>query len=210
MSAGDRLTAREVDRPWLASSTPYEVVHPAVTRLAEGTAAMRRVVADRPVLVAEALIAGVMPQQVAEAVGLGMDELRATVSRWATRLRQEGRLTQPNQRRKGQPRTAYAPQVHSCSGLANRTVWSLHGRVGEERRGVGWRSARCNSSVTSLHPEHAGSGHHAERRTGSWGGRVSRSSNWSPCSYTWRHRMRTPGQLRTCSTSWRRTNTLTR
>jgi|SRR5215216_2028895 len=72
-----------------------DVAHPAVVRLAEGTAVLRRVTADRPVLVAEALLDGVMPQQVAEATGLDLDELRAAVGRWATRLKQEGRLTDP-------------------------------------------------------------------------------------------------------------------
>jgi len=68
-------------------------VHPAVTRLAQGTATLRRIVADRPTLVAEALLGGATPEQVAEAVGLELVELRAAVSRWATRQRQDGQLT---------------------------------------------------------------------------------------------------------------------
>lgn len=69
------------------------VVHPAVVRLAEGTATWRRIVADRPTLVAKALLGGATPEQVAEAVGLELAELRAAVSRWATRQRQDSQLT---------------------------------------------------------------------------------------------------------------------
>lgn len=70
-----------------------EVVHPAVARLAEGTAVLRRIVADRPRLVAEALLGGAAPEQVAEAVGFDLLELRAAVGRWATRQRQDGQLS---------------------------------------------------------------------------------------------------------------------
>lgn len=69
------------------------VVHPTVSRLAEGTALLRRIVADRPALVADALLGGATPEQVAQAVGLDLIELRAAVSRWATRQRQDGLLT---------------------------------------------------------------------------------------------------------------------
>ena len=54
---------------------------------------LRRIVADRPTLVAEALLGGATPVQVAEAVGLDLTELRAAASRWATRQRQSGQLT---------------------------------------------------------------------------------------------------------------------
>lgn len=73
--------------------TRPEIIHPAVVRLAEGTAILRRVAADRPVLVAEALLGGATPEQVAEATGMDLIDLRAAVGRWATRLKQEGRLT---------------------------------------------------------------------------------------------------------------------
>lgn len=76
-----------------AATERAAVLHPAVTRLAEGTALLRRIVADRPTLVAEALLGGATPEQVAEAVGLELTELRAAVSRWATRQRQDGQLT---------------------------------------------------------------------------------------------------------------------
>jgi hypothetical protein len=69
------------------------IVHPAVVQLTQGTVVMRQIVADRPYLVAEALLGGATPEQVAEAVGLDLTDLRAAVGRWATRLRQEGRLT---------------------------------------------------------------------------------------------------------------------
>lgn len=69
------------------------VVHPAVVRLAEGTAVLRQIVADRPTLVAKALLGGATPEQVAEAVGLDLIELRSAVSRWAVRQRQDGQLT---------------------------------------------------------------------------------------------------------------------
>ncbi|HET8643500.1 MAG TPA: hypothetical protein VFM37_16310 [Pseudonocardiaceae bacterium] len=74
-------------------ATNGTVVHPAVVRLAEGTAVLRRIVADRPGLVAEALLGGATPEQVAEALGLDLIELRAVVSRWATRARHDGQLT---------------------------------------------------------------------------------------------------------------------
>lgn len=75
------------------TATSGTVVYPAVVRLAEGTAVLRRIIADRPLLVAEALLGGATPEQVAEAVGLDLIELRAAVSRWATRQRQDGQLT---------------------------------------------------------------------------------------------------------------------
>ena len=62
-------------------------------RLVEGTGVLRRIVADRPMLVSEALLGGASPEQVAEACGLELNELRATVGRWATRMRQAGQLT---------------------------------------------------------------------------------------------------------------------
>lgn len=70
------------------------VVHPAVVKLAEGTALLRRIVADRPRLVTGALLGGATPEQVAEAVGLDLIELRAVVSRWATRQLHAEQLTQ--------------------------------------------------------------------------------------------------------------------
>ena len=69
------------------------VVHPALTRLAEGKAVLRRIVADRPMLVAEALLGGATPEQVAQAVGLDLVELQTAVSRWAPRQLQSGQLT---------------------------------------------------------------------------------------------------------------------
>jgi hypothetical protein len=74
--------------------TQPEIIHPAVVRLAEGTAAVRRVMAGRPELVAQALLGGATPEQVAAATGLDLIELRTAVGRWATRLRQQGRLTE--------------------------------------------------------------------------------------------------------------------
>ena len=70
-----------------------EVVHPAVVRLAEGTAVLRRIVADRPALVIEALLGGATPERVAAATGLELIELRAAIGRWATRQQQVGHLT---------------------------------------------------------------------------------------------------------------------
>jgi hypothetical protein len=67
--------------------------HPSVTRLAQGTEVLRRVIADRPVLVADALLDGVPPEQVASALGWELDEVQLAVGRWAARLRREGRLT---------------------------------------------------------------------------------------------------------------------
>ena len=69
------------------------VVHRAVVRLADDTAVIRHAYERRPTLVAEALLGGATPEQVAEAVGLDLFELRAAVSRWATRQRQAGQLT---------------------------------------------------------------------------------------------------------------------
>jgi hypothetical protein len=71
-----------------------EVVHPAVVRLAEGTAVLRRIVADRPRLVADALLGGASPEQVAAAVGLDdLIEFRTAVGRWASRQLNDGVLT---------------------------------------------------------------------------------------------------------------------
>ena len=74
-------------------ATNGTVVHPAVVRLAEGTTVLRRIVADRPTLVAEALLGGATPEQVAGAMELDLVELRAAVSRWATRQLRDGQLT---------------------------------------------------------------------------------------------------------------------
>jgi len=73
--------------------TRAEIVYPAVVRLVADTRSVRQILGRRPALVAEALLGGAMPEQVAEAVGLDLDELRQAVGRWAVRRQREGRLT---------------------------------------------------------------------------------------------------------------------
>jgi hypothetical protein len=58
-----------------------------------GAAAVRRFEADRPWLVAQALLGGASPEQVLETLGWEFTELRFAIGRWATKLREQGRIT---------------------------------------------------------------------------------------------------------------------
>lgn len=68
------------------------VMHPAVVKLAEGTALIAHIVADRPRLAISALLDGVPPQSVADAVGLDMIEFRPAIGRWASARLRDGEL----------------------------------------------------------------------------------------------------------------------
>jgi hypothetical protein len=77
-------------------ATLTAVIHPAVLKLQQGTEALHKIAAERPVLVAQALLAGQRPQDVADALGWDVIELRTEVGRWATLLLAEGRLSDAN------------------------------------------------------------------------------------------------------------------
>jgi hypothetical protein len=68
-------------------------VHPAVARLGEGAETLSRIVADRPALVAVALLDGVPPTEVAAVLGWDLTDLRLAVERWASRLWSARQLT---------------------------------------------------------------------------------------------------------------------
>lgn len=70
-----------------------EIAHSAMVQLALDTETVRRARARRPNLVAQALLAGATPEQVAHATGLELDELRQAVGRWALRQQRDGLLT---------------------------------------------------------------------------------------------------------------------
>jgi hypothetical protein len=67
--------------------------HPAVARLAEGVRFQEQIVADRPALVAAALLDGVTIGQIAAVLGWELPELRMAVGRWAPQLKKAGQLT---------------------------------------------------------------------------------------------------------------------
>jgi len=69
-------------------------VHPAMARLGEGADVLARIMADRPALVAAALLGGATVAQIAAVLGWDMAELRMAVGRWALRLRTAGQLTE--------------------------------------------------------------------------------------------------------------------
>lgn len=58
-----------------------------------GAATVRRFEADRPWLVAQALLGGASPEQVLETLGWEFTELRFAIGRWVTRLLAQGRIT---------------------------------------------------------------------------------------------------------------------
>jgi len=63
-----------------------------MTRLAMGAAAVRQFEADRPGLVAQALLTGATPEQVVEVLGWELAELRFAIGRWEANLRKQGQL----------------------------------------------------------------------------------------------------------------------
>ena len=66
----------------------------ALTQLGVDAQTLRRIDAQRPWLVARALLTGATPQQVLAALGWELDELRFAIGRWAPTLRDQGQLTQ--------------------------------------------------------------------------------------------------------------------
>jgi hypothetical protein len=56
-------------------------------------ATLRRIEADRPWLVAQALLTGATPEQVLGVLGWELDELRYAIGRWVPKLRKQGQLT---------------------------------------------------------------------------------------------------------------------
>jgi len=84
------------DRPVISAPQlgPSRLVHAAVAQLAAGAAAVRRFELERPWLVAQALLAGATPEQVVEALGWDLADLRFAIRRWVSTLRRQGRLTE--------------------------------------------------------------------------------------------------------------------
>jgi hypothetical protein len=66
----------------------------ALTQLGVDAAALRRVQAQRPWLVAQALLTGATPQQVVAVLEWELDELRFAVGRWVPNLRKQGQLSE--------------------------------------------------------------------------------------------------------------------
>jgi hypothetical protein len=67
---------------------------PAVARLAEDAALLEQIMANRPALVAAALLGGTTAVEVTAVLGWELAELRMAVGRWAPRLRKAGQLTE--------------------------------------------------------------------------------------------------------------------
>jgi hypothetical protein len=63
-----------------------------VGQLAAGAAALRRFEADRPWLVAQALLTGATPEQVVAVLGWELADLRFAIGRWEANLRKRGQL----------------------------------------------------------------------------------------------------------------------
>jgi len=55
---------------------------------------VRRVEANRPFVVAQALLTGATPGQVVEVLGWELDELRFAIGRWVPNLHKQGQLTE--------------------------------------------------------------------------------------------------------------------
>lgn len=68
--------------------------HPAVIRLAEGTALAQRIAAERPPLVVDALLGGASPQEITAVLGWDVEDLRVAINKWAPRLHRAGKLTE--------------------------------------------------------------------------------------------------------------------
>ena len=69
-------------------------LHPAVARLREGVELQAQILADRPALVATALLGGSTIDEIAAVLGWELSELRMAVGRWASQLRKAGQLTE--------------------------------------------------------------------------------------------------------------------
>jgi hypothetical protein len=69
-------------------------VNPALTRLSGDTKLLARIMADRPALLATALLNGATAAQAAAVLGRELDELRMAAGRWAPKLRKAGQLTE--------------------------------------------------------------------------------------------------------------------
>jgi len=68
-------------------------IHPAIARLSEGANLQKQIVADRPALVAAALLGGATVSEIVVVLGGELDELRMAVRRWVPQLQQAGQLT---------------------------------------------------------------------------------------------------------------------
>jgi len=77
---------------------PYPPRQPALAQLGMGVAAVRRFEADRPWLVAQALLTGATREQVVEVLGWELADLRFTVGRWVSKLWEQGRLNEDRAR----------------------------------------------------------------------------------------------------------------
>jgi hypothetical protein len=67
--------------------------NPALAKLRMSAAAVRRFEADRPSLVAQALLIGATPEQVIDVLGWDLADLRFAIGRWEAKLRRHGQLT---------------------------------------------------------------------------------------------------------------------
>jgi len=73
---------------------PSVNVHPAVAQLTEGVKLLKQIAADRPALVAAALLGGATVGQIMAVLGWSLADLRMAVGRWAPELRKAGQLTE--------------------------------------------------------------------------------------------------------------------
>jgi hypothetical protein len=77
-----------------AQAGPGSHPHTAVVRLAEGVELQEQILADRPALVATALLGGATAVEITAVLGWELDELRLAIGRWAPQLARAGQLTE--------------------------------------------------------------------------------------------------------------------
>jgi hypothetical protein len=75
-------------------SHPSTGIHPAIARLSEGAELLKQIMADRPALVAAALLDGTTTVEIAAILGWELTELRLAVGCWAPELHKTGQLTE--------------------------------------------------------------------------------------------------------------------
>ena len=75
-------------------SHPFMHIPAAVAKLSDGARLIAQIMADRPALVAAALLDGATVAQIAAVLGWEFAELRMAVRRWAPQLRKAGQLTE--------------------------------------------------------------------------------------------------------------------
>ena len=86
--------ARTSERPQPKQVDSPQPTNRALAQLGVDAETLRRIEAQRPWLVAQALLTGATPQQVVAVLGWELTELRFAIGRWAPSLRDQGQLTE--------------------------------------------------------------------------------------------------------------------